>query len=362
MQLLLRLRNADTFGIAESEKHVSRALSIGRGKQSGWPLPDPTRLLSAVHCEIKAEKRGFTLTDFSRNGTRLNGEALVRMEPHAVESGDEIGIGPYLIAVCRDDGWDNPSDQKTIISRGRASAAIGDKTVVARTFAPSPATAEDIPTRAHKKSQNTAVGKPFSAPHADPASRRFVDAFCEGAALDPDSLAGRMDMEFARELGAVTRNIVAKMNEMSLVIGEMRAIVGSKEKGAAKHIEDGGQSFSAAQKRKQAERLLSLHFGNLRSHEAGADEALTAAIDDALHHNQALFFAMQTALFRLLNELSPTTIERDTRTGMIRSKSAKNWNSYVRKWEALNVGGEDGMLDVFLRYFGEAYDTKMEIL
>jgi type VI secretion system protein ImpI len=365
MQLLLTLLNADTFSIADAQRRVSGSLSIGRGKQAGWPLPDPTRMLSAVHCEIKAEKRGFTLTDFSRNGTRLNGEQLVRMKPITIASGDQIEIGPYHIAVSPDDASVEPTSDKTIISKRTASDIHGEKTMIVKPgFSPNGMPEHEIVADGYKKPK-TAVVSPLkhqSSRSPKSSSREFVEAFCEGAAIDPDNIAARSDREFAHELGAIVHSILGGMHEISHMISEFRTVIGSSEKGPFVSIDDGKPATSAAQKRKQTERMLALYFGNLRHEEISAETVLNTAIDDATRHNKALFFAMQAALFRLLNEVSPTTIERGTKSGIIRSKPSRNWDAYLQKWEMLNTGGEDGMLDVFLRYFSEAYDAKIQSL
>lgn len=363
MQLLLTLKNADTFSVAEAKKHVSGSLSIGRGKHAGWTLPDPTRMLSAVHCEIKEEPRGFTLTDYSRNGTRLNGEAIARLEAHTVSIGDEIEIGPYLIAVGTNDGMESHRGEKTVVSKSQTAVVIADKTVIAKSnIAAGPHTASLISPRNIKNPKQVITRRPSPTQHTETITKRFVDAFCEGAALDPDSLAGRSDMEFAHELGSLMRNMVSGLHAISHEITELRALIGSSENTAPDLIGNDAPASSAAEKRRQAEKLLTVYFGNQRPENTGADVIIGEAIDDARRHNTALVIAMQTALFRLLNELSPAAVERETKTGIVRSKSAKNWGAYVRRWEALNRGGEDGMLDVFLHYFGEAYDRKMQDL
>jgi predicted component of type VI protein secretion system len=68
---------------------------------------------------------------------------------------------------------------------------------------------------------------------------------------------------------------------------------------------------------------------------------------------------MQAALFRLLNGFSPTSIEAQTGSSLIRSKKAKNWDAYVRLWEEMSGTGENGLLDVLLANFREEYDRLM---
>jgi type VI secretion system protein ImpI len=364
MQLLLTLVNAEKFGLSDAVKRVGggSALSIGRGKQAGWTLPDPTRLLSAVHCEIKHEKGRFTLTDFSRNGTQLNGAALVRLEPASLTEGDEIGIGPYLIRAGKAAAAE--PDQKTVVVRNKvpesgSPAFLGDKTVIgggksAETeWAVDPALSRQLGKPQAAPAKRPAPGRSASA---QPGLRRFVDAFCEGAGLDPDALAGRADAEFAQDLGALMRKLVTGMQDLSHSVSELRAVIGSAER-HGQGDPGSGADLNAAAKRRETERLLIAHFGGTDTGESG--EALAAALDDAARNNRAAFHAMQAALFRLLNDISPTAIERETKTGLIRSRPARNWSAYLNKWDELNGGGEDGMLDVFIHYFGEAYDARL---
>jgi type VI secretion system protein ImpI len=367
MQLLLTLKNAEKFGLTDAVKRMpsDSSLSIGRGKQAGWMLPDPTRMLSAVHCEIKCEQGRCELTDFSSNGTRLNGQAMERMAAVLLADGDQIEIGPYQIFVGKGAGASAEPDQKTVVLRTKApqsvsSALSSDKTVIGgRKSAETQWAVDPILARQLDRPQATPVKKPAhkrgAAAHS--GSRRFVDAFCEGAGLDPDALAGRADVEFAQELGALMRRLIPGILELSHSQNELRAVIGSAQKSSLGDFDDA--PTGAAAKRKRAERLLAAQFEKSQGDDPTAGETLSASVDDALRHNKALFQAMQTALFRLLNELSPTAIERQTKTGLIRSRSAQNWNAYLRRWELMNMGGEDGMLDVFIHYLGEAYDAKM---
>lgn len=46
-------------------------LTIGRGPDCGWVLPDPERLVSSHHCTVQSRDGSFYLTDTSTNGVTL---------------------------------------------------------------------------------------------------------------------------------------------------------------------------------------------------------------------------------------------------------------------------------------------------
>ena len=50
-----------------------RGLDIGRDTHLDWTLPDPTRVISGKHCEVRYRDGGYWLYDVSTNGTFLNG-------------------------------------------------------------------------------------------------------------------------------------------------------------------------------------------------------------------------------------------------------------------------------------------------
>ena len=58
-------------------------------------LPGPA--VSRKHAVITRRGDGFALTDFSKNGTHLNGNRLKDDKPHDLKSGDRIAVLDYLI-------------------------------------------------------------------------------------------------------------------------------------------------------------------------------------------------------------------------------------------------------------------------
>jgi type VI secretion system protein ImpI len=89
-----------------------RGLDIGRDQHLDWSLPDPTRYISAKHCEVRYRDGGYWLYDVSTNGTFLNGSDGRLKAPHRLNNGDRLTIGQYIIAVALD-GEDNAARAAT---------------------------------------------------------------------------------------------------------------------------------------------------------------------------------------------------------------------------------------------------------
>ncbi|MFN8102859.1 MAG: FHA domain-containing protein [Acidimicrobiia bacterium] len=82
---------------AGSKYVVTDRATIGRHPDSDFFLDDVT--VSRRHAEVRHEGSGFTLKDNgSLNGTYVNGD---RVEQCALQHGDEIRIGKYVIVFLR---------------------------------------------------------------------------------------------------------------------------------------------------------------------------------------------------------------------------------------------------------------------
>ncbi len=330
---------------------------IGRGRKADWELPDAGRFLSSAHCRVSLAKDGFVIAVLSANGIVLNGKSLAQGAEARLSDGDRIEIGPYIMLaslwLASADGGD-----KTVLLRRRVDHYAEEKTAIQPLkilgqAGAAPRAAASV-TKAEPVARAPVTASPNRAAAAMPAMGvEFVREFAAGANMDPELLAGRTNLEFAAELGGAVQKAIQGMGALARSARDLRTLVGSRSAVQSSLTEESAQSGIGG-----GQMVASLFAisgpGYQRAEQAVGDLA------DNLHaHDAAVFHAMQTALFRLLNEIAPVTIEAGTGSSLVRSKRAKNWDRYVGTWESLSTGRENGMLDVFLEYFREAYDDKM---
>lgn len=122
MKLRLTLENATGLPAttAASVEFGDRdSLGIGRAQGLDWTLPDPSRLMSGRHCEIRRTAGAYLLYDLSTNGTFIDGSTTRLTSPHALRDGERLLVGAYVIRVeLSDDNEPATHDDKTrLVSR-----------------------------------------------------------------------------------------------------------------------------------------------------------------------------------------------------------------------------------------------------
>jgi type VI secretion system FHA domain protein len=99
--LSLTLLGHPEFGDSAKRQLRDGELTIGRGAECGWALPDPMKSLSRRHCRLTCSGGAWQVQDLSTNGTFVNalpepiGPDLVQV----LNDGDRLRIGDYEIEV-----------------------------------------------------------------------------------------------------------------------------------------------------------------------------------------------------------------------------------------------------------------------
>jgi type VI secretion system FHA domain protein len=181
-----------------------------------------------------------------------------------------------------------------------------------------------------------------------------LDAIAAAAGLPEGSLSRGNPLETATEIG---RALHAMSEELSTLLQARAVARRSVRSGQVTMI--GREDNNPLKFMPTPDQALSAMFGPPRPGFQRGGEAIRAAFADIKRHQYATHAAIQPALARLLEDLAPETIEaRVKSSGLLQNRRAKAWDVFVERWDAKAQSHENGMLDVFLAYFAEAYDQQ----
>lgn len=109
--------------------------SLGRSERADWYLPDPERVVSGIHAELRYQNGHYHITDKSTNGLFINRsvEALGQDNSYTLKHGDILCMGDYEIQAALISAL--PADDNVTASNSHQSAA----NYSADRFEPSPA-------------------------------------------------------------------------------------------------------------------------------------------------------------------------------------------------------------------------------
>lgn len=85
----------------QTRKITGGELSIGRGPENDWVLPDPDRVLSKRHCVVAYRQGGWQVADVSSNGTYINRDAepIGHGKLQDLRDGDRLRLGSYELEL-----------------------------------------------------------------------------------------------------------------------------------------------------------------------------------------------------------------------------------------------------------------------
>ncbi len=420
MKLTLRIENFDFLpdGGPLEFSVTARGCEVGRDSAMDWTLPDPTRHVSSRHFEVVYRGGQFSLNDISTNGTFVYGQSMRVSSPLPLANNDRLQVGQYIIRVI----ITNPAAAQSGLGQSGASqpaayaapnaAAAADPWSLTPTPAPMP-TPMPAPNRPSQPMMGQyadsfidaprqpaapsppapvapapaaaamapmvlggaaarAPSEPFAAKPPQPPANAgvpdapkvaaaamgptaFLDAICKGAGLPPGSLNNTDAASLGEDIGKCLR----------IATEELMALLGARA--AAKQFVKsssrtmiGGLNNSPLKFKPNATEAMLTMFAQRPDSYLGSTASFAQGFDDIKRHQTAVYAAMQPALAKLLEDLSPESIEGRAAGGIMSSKKARAWETFVERWDAKTHPHENGMLDVFLTYFADAYDVAVK--
>ncbi|RWF51741.1 MAG: type VI secretion system-associated FHA domain protein TagH [Mesorhizobium sp.] len=345
MFIRLQINNVVSLPAGMSTGYSARDRSFEIGREAcDWTLPDPAKFISARHCEVRYEAGAFWLHDISRNGTFINGSTQRMAGPHRLDHGDRLLIGRYVILVAIDDeraraghpeSRHGSTQREMPVTSGRPLNFGGEPF-----FNP----AEQRP------GQRTPVST-SSPPAPLPSTKdEVLREIAIGAGIAPDLLQSRDPHEVAAEIGAVLRMVVEELALLLKARAAAKILAKSTHRTMISAADNNPLKFVPG-----TDDILEIMFARRRAGYLDARHSVEDAFRDLKTHEFATYAAMQAALSRLLDDLSPEAIGKKLPPTSFTSKKSLAWDAFVAKWRTMEEAHENGMLDIFLAYFSEAY-------
>jgi type VI secretion system protein ImpI len=346
MEIVLTVENAENLPDGAQAAFRARARGFGVGRaDADWTLPDPEMIVSGRHCDIRFDPAsGFWLEDVSRNGTYINGSRQRLAEPYLLKSGDRLRIGRYIVQVAVDAGELPPVAAPAAPERYASGSNDFMAPVDTSPAYPPPRPSQqqaDIPAPS---------GRRILSPGPPPGQADILREIAAGAGISPEVFQSRDAREVAAEIGVVLRIVVEELSAMLKARAAARMMTRSGHQTMISSAGNNPLKFVPG-----AEEMLEKMFSRRSAGYLDAKGSLEDAFRDLKTHEIATYAAMQAALSRLMEELSPETIEKRVAPSSFGSKRGRSWDAFVKAWETREQAHENGMLDVFLAYFSESY-------
>jgi predicted component of type VI protein secretion system len=297
-------RPIDTRTLEEGE------LEVGRDPAADWPVDDTACELSRRHCAIGVDVNGVYVRDLSANGVFIGAERrrVTRDAKCEVAYGAVIHLGQFLIVA----------EPQVAPANDRIGASID---------APfhSPMLEEPALSPADFGVRSDWPDRPAPDKGARTPDAPLLEAFCEGAGLDPSMFAGEEPAEVLRRAGAIYQQTVLGLSDLmndrtslKSALHMNRTVVGAAN----------NNPFKWAEAHRVAVDLL--RSGNA-PFLAGAC-AVNESFQDLKKHLLCLMAGSRAAVSAAFEIVSPLRVEETARTQslLFKTKTEACWREFEK--------------------------------
>ena len=190
----------------------------------------------------------------------------------------------------------------------------------------------------------------YAAP--GPSAQALLEVIESAAGLAAGTLSRGDAQATAQEIGETLRALTEELSGLLQARAVARRSVRSAQVTMIGREDNNPLKFMPT-----PDQALGIMFGAPRPGFQRGPAAVRSGFADIKKHQYATHAALQPALEQLLNDLSPDSIEKRL-DGVRLNRKSRAWEMYVDRWDAKTHAHENGMLDVFLAFFAEAYDRE----
>ena len=298
MVTLKLFRHDDPTHEIERRALVEGELSIGRDSDADWIICDPTKALSRLHCVLAMRDGTLTLRDLSTNGVFLgDGARAPASVPVAIEPGAALSLGDFMLLV----------------------------------------------EAARQEPASTPMPGPLPVEGEGRQTGALLEAFCAGAGIDPSVFSGDDPVEVMRRLGAVYRQMVAGLSDLTNERTRIKSAHGL-ERTSVQALDNNPFRWAPAQ-RVGVDLLRERHDGFLTS-----EAAVESSFDDLKLHQRAMAAGQTAAIAAVLQALSPDQVaERSKGQSFLKNRQVALWAEYLELHAEMSDPGPGGPVAAALR-------------
>jgi type VI secretion system protein ImpI len=185
--------------------------------------------------------------------------------------------------------------------------------------------------------------------------QKLIDGLAEATGLTPEAFADLPPDELGRMLGRFMMLTLENLKDLLDARASAKSLARSTRRTMVQAVDNNPVKFLPT-----AADALKVVLNDKINGYLPYDRALTESFNDIKQHQIETYAAMRYALSRLVEEIAPETIERETPSsgGLMPNKDARRWRTFLTKWNAMAAGQDGGMNERFMLHFAEFYDRE----
>jgi predicted component of type VI protein secretion system len=316
-------------------------IEVGRDPGADWPVDDQACELSRRHCALRLGPTGVIIVrDLSANGVFVGRERrrLPRDIDTPIHGDDVIHLGQFMIAV---ETLPTPANDHSSDADTRQSI---DAPFHAPMLCEPALSAADFQV---SRGWGGAAGGPTPARVPDAA---LLEAFCDGAGIDPSLFAGEEPAEVMRRAGVAYKQSVAGLSDL---MGERTSLKADYKMDRTTVGAANNNPFKWAEPHRVAVDLL--RSGNGPFLAEGA--AITESFQDLKKHLLCLMAGSRAAIAAVLEDVAPDRIEQSLKgASLFQTKADACWRAFQNRHKALALDANENAESTVNRAFKRGYE------
>jgi predicted component of type VI protein secretion system len=346
MVTLRLFHSANPFQAIDSRVVANGEIAIGRDPGADWHIDDAGCELSRRHCAIHVSEDGVRVRDMSANGVFVGAErrrvAKDFYVPVALE--EPIHLGQFMIVVNTAEPPANDANgHDASIDAPFHSPILLEPDVSASSFSVPSAWSDTQPAPAADR------------PRMPDAA--LLEAFCEGAGIDPSAFAAEVPADVMRRAGEAYRQAVIGLCDL---MGERTSVKSAYRMDRTTVSATGNNPFKWADAHRVGIDILRAGNGSFL---AGA-AAMKDSLEDLKKHLLCLVAGSRAAVAATLDEVGPPKIEESLKgqSMLFQTKVDACWREFQKRHEQVSADAHANADSAINRAFKAGYERQLRKL